>query len=178
MKHLGGIAMVLVGVGLVALGLIFLLGAAGQGSRYAVAVVGLALGGVLAGLGVRLVKVAEAASPEQLRAEILAQARARNGEISEADVEAALGRRAVGAAAVLAGLEGDGRCSRHRSEDGAEYFVFAELQPRLMVRRCEYCRAELPLQQELAQCPNCGGTFKTDVESRSLAGEDLYEMDE
>lgn len=178
MKRLAGVGAVIVGLGLVSLGLLFMMGAAGRGSRYAIAVIGLALGGVLAGVGVRLFKQAEAASPEQLRAEILALAKQRSGEVSEADVEAALGRRAVGAAAVLAALEGDGRCSRHRSKDGAEYFVFAELQPRMVVKRCEFCKAELPLGQELTQCPHCGGTFKTDVETRSMAGEDAYGMDE
>ena len=170
--------MVVFGVGLASLGLLFLLGAAGRGSRYAIAVLGLALGGMVAGLGVRLFKQGEASSPEQLRAEIWALAAKRSGEISEADVEAALGRRAAGAGAVLAALEGDGRCRRGRSRDGAEYFIFPELQPRLMVKRCQFCKEELPLQQSLTQCPNCGGTFKTDLESRSLSGEDIYNMDE
>jgi hypothetical protein len=178
MKRLGGILLVVLGVGLVLLGLLFLMAAGGRSYRYLIAVVSLALGGALAGLGVRLFKRADAASPQQLRAEILALAEKHNGEISEADVEAALGRRARGAGAVLAALEGEQACERH-FRDGRHYFVFQGLQPRLTVRRCEFCNTELPLQQELTECPNCGGTIKTQVERRSVSGgEELYSMDE
>ena len=122
MKRPIAVAMVVAGVGLSLLGILFLMGAAGKATRYLVAVLLLALGGVLAGLGVRMFKKADAASPEQLRAEILELARERNGEVSEGDVEAALGRRAAGAGAVLAGMEGEGLCTRRRTPEGSSYF--------------------------------------------------------
>jgi len=177
MKRVMGILMVVVGVSLVLLGLLFIVGASGQAYRYIAAVIMLALGGALAGLGVRFFKHADAASPEQLRAEILDLARRRNGEISESDVAATLGRRADGADAVLAQMVRDRICDR-RQRDGATFYLFEELQPRLMVRRCEFCKTELPLQEALTECPNCGGTIKTQVESRSLSGKDAYSMDE
>ena len=177
MKRVLGILMVIVGVSLVLLGLLFIVGASGRAYRYIAAVIMLALGGALAGVGVRFFKHAEAASPEQLRAEILDLARRHNGEISEADVAAAMGRRASGADAVLEQMVCDGICDRRRRH-GATYYLFEELQPRLMVRRCEFCKTELPLQEELTECPNCGGTIKTGVESRSLSGQDTYSMDD
>jgi Zn finger protein HypA/HybF involved in hydrogenase expression len=177
MRQLGSVLFVLLGVGLVLLGLLFLMAAGGRPYRYGVAVVCLALGGALAGLGVRLFKQAQAASPEQLRAEILALARARSGEVSEADLAAALGTRAERARPVLAALEGERRCQRHARE-GATYYVFPELQPRLVVRRCEYCQAEVSIAEEATTCPRCGGTIKTQVERKSLSGGDAYSMDE
>jgi hypothetical protein len=177
MKRLAGVALVLGGVGLVLLGLLFLVGAAGRAGRYLVGVVSLTLGGTVAGLGARLVKEAAAASPERLRAEILELARRRSGEVSEAEVGAELGTRAAGAPAVLAALEGERLCVR-RSREGATYFVFESLQPRLVVRRCEYCNAELPVSGNVTSCPTCGGSVKTQVESRSLSGGDAYRMDD
>jgi hypothetical protein len=178
MKRLSSVLLTVLGVGLVLLGLLFLIGAGGRGYRYLIAVISLAVGGALAGLGIRLFKQADAASPAQLRADILELARREDGEISEGEVLAALGRRAVGAPAVLAAMVGEGLCER-KTVKGAPYFVFAELQPRLMVRRCEYCKTELPLAEDLTECPNCGGTIKTQVESRSLSkGDDVYSMDE
>ena len=177
MKRIFAVLLTVVGISLVLLGLLFMLGAAGRIYRYVVAVVCLALGGALAGLGVRFFKQAEAASPEQLRAELLKLARRRNGEISEADVAAALGRRAPAAETELAAMVEQGLCRRRHAE-GAVYYLFEELQPRLVVRRCEFCKAELPLESEITECPNCGGTIKTQVESRSLSGGDHYSMDD
>ena len=72
----------------------------------------------------------------------------------------------------------EGLCQQ-RSGSGEDHYLFQSLQARLLVRRCEYCgaEAELPLAGEIATCPNCGGTVKTQVESRALAG-DRYGMDE
>jgi predicted RNA-binding Zn-ribbon protein involved in translation (DUF1610 family) len=177
MKRLGSLILTLVGIVLVLLGLLFLVGAAGKASRFVVAALSLGLGGVLVGSGARLFKQAEAASPGRLRSELLALARRRNGELSEADVLAALGPRAAGAAAVLAGLEAEGLCVGQR-KDGAAYYVFASLQPRLTVRRCEYCKLEVSLAATETTCPHCGGSIKSQVESRSLSGGQVYRMDE
>jgi Zn finger protein HypA/HybF involved in hydrogenase expression len=177
MKRLSGALLTAAGVILILLGLLFLVGAGGQARRVVIGVVGLGLGGVAAGFGLRLVKQAAAASPEQVRAEILELARRRSGEIALTDVRAALGRRTDVAREVLEALVAEGACTRH-ARSGSEYFVFRDLQPRLMERYCEYCEAELPLNQELAKCPNCGGTLETRVASHSLGEGEAYHMDE
>ncbi len=157
-------------------GLLFLVGAAGRGVRYLVAALGLGLGAALIGLGVRGWKSAEAATPERIRADILALAARRNGEVSEADIVSALGERAGRAPAALQALEAAQACER-RVKDGATYFVFRSLQPRLLVRRCAYCEAEMELAAEVTKCPRCGGSLETHVEARSVAG-GTYRMDE
>lgn len=177
MKRFLSVLAVVLGIALLLLGLLFLVGAGGQLHRYAIGAVALALGAVLIGVGVRLFRQAEAASPAQLRSEILELARREDGEISEGEVLAALGQRAAGAAPVLEAMIREGLCQR-RTVEGAAYFRFPQLQPRLMVLRCEYCNAELPLGEPVTECPNCGGTVKTQVESRSVSSGGLYSMDD
>ena len=50
-------------------------------------------------------------------------------------------------------------------------FVFPELQPRLVLRRCEYREAEVSIAAEATTCPR-------QVERKSLSGGDAYKMDE
>lgn len=177
MKRLGAVILAVLGVGLVLLGLLFLLGAAGMTRRYLVAAVSLAAGAVLAGLGIRFFRQADRITPAYLRAEILDMARRHNGEVSEADLRAGLGRRFPRAEKVIVRMRNEGLCQQRRR--GVElYYVFADMLPRLTVRRCAYCGAELPLDLELSSCPNCGGSIKTGVESLSLSKEGHYSMDE
>ncbi|MBI3184975.1 MAG: hypothetical protein HYZ28_22775 [Myxococcales bacterium] len=177
MKRTGAVLLLAAGVPLMLLGLLFLVGAGGQVRRYAIGAACTALGAVFAGLGLRAWRRAESESPERLRSEVLELAKRRNGEISEADLLAGLGEKAEKAAPVLRALEEEGQCRRERRE-GQVHLVFPGLLPRVHVRRCEYCAAELPLAEEVAKCPRCGGSVKTGVERRSLGGADAYRMDE
>jgi len=163
------------GVLLVGLGLLFLVGSAGQARRLAVAVLALALGGVAAGLGLRAWRRLGRLRPEVLRGEILEAARRRSGIVSEADLVAVLGSRWEAGSAVLRELVGEGVCE---SDAGRRLYVFPSLQPRLAVRRCEYCGSELPLEGEVTSCPSCGGTIKLGVERVALRDGDAYSMDE
>ena len=177
MKRLVGVLLTGLGVVLVLLGLLFLVASAGKPRRLAVAGVGLALGAVATGLGVRSWRRAEALTPERLRADILALAGARNGEVAENELAAALGDRLAAAGPVLDALLAGGTCSR-RVAGGAVYLLFPELQPRLQARTCQYCGAELPIATEVATCPQCGGAITTHVVRRSLAAGEVFAMDE
>ncbi len=177
MKRSASVVLVVVGIGLVALGLLFLVGAGGEVHRFVIAAAGLALGGAAVGFGVRWFKQADRLAPDYIRAEIMELARRRNGEISEPDLMAILGRRWPHALEPLSKMLSAGTC-RKRVVDDTDYYVFVDMQPRLTVRRCEFCSAELPLDGKLTSCPNCGGTLKTDVERLSLSKDDAYSMDE
>lgn len=173
-----GIALVAGGVALVALGLLFLVAAKGELHRYAVGAAGLALGGALAGGGVRLFRRARAALPAYVRAELLALARRRDGRLAAGDLLAAFGPRHETARQEAEALCREGRCERQAAE-GTTWYVFPDLLPRLAVRRCTYCRAELPLDADLTTCPSCGGALRTGVERLALGDTgDLYRMDE
>jgi hypothetical protein len=174
MKILGSVVSVLLGVGLMALGLLFLVGAAGRGSRYLVAAVGLALGGGLCALGAWLFKKVKASSPDQLEADILALAKREDGEVSLAEIAAQLGPRFELGTRQLSRMVDLGLCKR-QDRGGQPYYVFAHLQPRLMVIRCEFCQAELPLNEPVDTCPRCGGSVASKVETK--AASDDYSMD-
>jgi hypothetical protein len=173
------VAVVLVGAGalLMALGLLFLVGAAGQARRLAVAAIALGVGGASAGLGLRSWRALERFRPEVLRGEILAEARRRSGAVSEADLIAVLGPRWEAARPVLGALAAEGAC-QSRTESGRRLYVFPDMEPRLAVRRCEYCGGELPLEGEVTSCPSCGGTLKLGVERVALRDGGAYRMDE
>ncbi len=178
MRRVAAVMGIGLGTLLALLGVLFLVGADGEVRRLVVAAIGLVGGAALVGVGIRLWKVAEALSPARLRVEILEAAKREDGEISAPELEAALGRRFAPAEPVLERLVSEGRC-RRQQRSGGLYYVFPELQPRLAVRRCEYCGAELPLADELSSCPSCGGAVQTGVVQRSFSGgEGLFSMDE
>lgn len=165
------------GVVLLLLGLLFLVGSAGKARRLVVAAISLAGGAVLTGLGVRFWRRAEAESPEQLRAEILALARERNGEVAQPEIAARLGDRFAAAQGVLDALATEGLCQR-KSAGSVIHLVFPSLQPRLQRRVCEYCRAELPISEDVTTCPSCGGTVSTRVVRQSMAAGAVFGMDD
>jgi hypothetical protein len=177
MKRALAVAAVVPGVVLLLFGLLFLVGSAGKGRRLAVAAVSLAAGAVLAGLGLRTWRRADAESPERLRADILALAKERNGEVAMTGVAARLGDRLAAARPVIETLATEGLCER-RSSGGAVYLVFPSLQPRLTVRRCQYCHAELPIAEDVTTCPSCGGTVTAAVVRRSMAAGEAFAMDD
>ncbi len=177
MKRSGGAVLAFFGSCLILLGLLFVVGSDGQMRRLAIGCLGLTLGAVTAGLGVRMFKRADLESPEQLRAEILELARQRNGEISDSDVGAVLGRRRAPGMFVLETMVGEGVC-RRAGHQGSTYFIFPHLQPRLMARYCQYCDAEFAISDESEDCPNCGGTLETRVAARSLSEGAIFNMDE
>jgi len=139
-------------------------------------VVGLGLGGVATGLGIRSYRSAEALSPERLRAEILELAKREDGELSRAEVVAALGTRATAAARIVDAMLAEGVCRRTLLQ-GTEYLVFPALQPRVVGRYCQYCDTELSLAAEVTSCPSCGGTLTRKVVQRALGGEEYFGMD-
>ena len=177
MKRLGSILLVIFGIGMILFGLLFLIGSAGKTHRLAIGAASLALGAVLTGLGVRFFKQADMIQPAYIKAEIMEMARVHNGEVSAPDIQAKLGRRFKHAVDVLADMQAKGICAR-RTKTGTFYYVFDDIIPRQTIRRCEYCHAEISLEEELASCPNCGGSIKTDVEKLSLSKGDFFSMDE
>lgn len=176
MRHLGAMILVGAGVLLVAVGLLFLVAAGGHAHRYLVGAAAMGLGAVLAGLGARAFRRARALEPAALRAEVLALARGRDGRVSATDLAAALGPRLEAARPVIEALCRDGVCAREEA-DASTWYVFRDLLPRLAVRRCRFCEAELPLAEDTTRCPSCGGEVRVGVERVAMGDDDLYRMD-
>lgn len=178
MKSKGcGAVVVAGGVLMILFGLLFLVGAGGQARRIFIGFAGLGLGGVAAGFGVRAFKRALSDSPEQIRAEIMALAGRHNGEISEEDIAAELGSRFEVSKKVLQGLLSSGTC-RRASHNRGVFYVFPELQPRLLVQRCTYCKTEFDLSENINKCPNCAGPIETGVASFSMSSGGYFHMDQ
>lgn len=177
MKHLFAIVLVVVGILAALLGILFLIGAAGQTGRYLVSLASLVTAAVTLGFGLLLFRQAKRLDPELIRAEILELAQKKNGELSQQDIQALLAKRFDAAAPVLLQMQQRGVCQM-ASKDGVTYYNFLSLQPRLTIRRCEFCQAELPLAATLVSCPQCGGTVTTEVQQVSLSNSKLYGMDE
>lgn len=176
MKRILSIFLLLGGVGTLLLGMLFIIGAGGQAHRYVVGLVGLGAGVAAIGFGIRWFRAAEADSPEQVLADLLEAARRKSGEISELELVAALGKRARLAPKILERLVAEGLCERRR-RDEATYYVFRDLQPRLFVRRCQFCGAEQSIASDATKCPRCGGAVASAVERRALS-DGAYRMDE
>ena len=176
MKRLLAVLFVTLGGALLLLGLLFVVGAGGQIHRYLIAAAGLAVGAVLVGFGVRWFRAAEADAPEQVLAQILAAAGKKNGELSELELLAALGKRAVLAPPILEKLLAEKLCER-QAKEGATFWLFRDLQPRLFVRKCEFCGAEMSIASAATKCPRCGGEVASAVARRAVS-DGAYKMDE
>lgn len=162
---------------MVLLGLLFFIGSAGKAYRILTAAISLGMGAACLGFGVRFFKQANRLLPSYISEEIIELAKEKNGELSESDLMAMLGARWTHAAGPLQKMLSTGVCKK-RLKKQVVYYVFEGMLPRLTIRRCEFCGAELPLDKSLTTCPNCGGTIKTEVESLSLGQSDVFSMDE
>lgn len=119
---------------------------------------------------------ADRETPDRIANEILELARQRDGELSWSDVAAALGPRTNLAEPVVDELVRRGNCKR-TDREGKRFLVFDGLQPRLMIRRCKFCKTEAPIGDPREQCSNCGGPLETVRQARGASRSDLYGMD-
>jgi hypothetical protein len=158
MKRLLGLLGMTGGATIGLLGLLFIVGWGGQVRRLVVAAILLAIATMLILLGSRQVRAARQASREVLVPELLRLAELGSGVLTEADVLARLGERAVLGMELLREMAARGDC-RREARDGVVAFVFPELEPRLVIRRCRYCGFESPIAGAVTNepCPRCGG---------------------
>lgn len=177
MGRVSAIASNAAGLFLLLLGLLFLLGAAGQIRRVFIGLVFMGAGAILMGLGIRALKRLALITSEKLREDILELARRQDGEIAWKEVVAKLGWRAEHGLPVIEQMMREGSC-RRRLRKSETFYIFPELQPRLMVLYCEYCKAEYPISSDQTSCPNCGGPLVTRVAVRSLSEGEFFGMDE
>ncbi len=144
---------------LIAVGLLFLCAAMRQPSRFVLAFALLVIGGGLAFWSGQSLRRIREASPERLGDRIIALAGTSDAEVTQAQVVADLNVSDEAALAALSKLEADGRCYRERREDRT-FYVFPELRPGKVVRRCPYCGREYSVKEALHTCPNCGGNLE------------------
>lgn len=153
------IAILAVGILLLAGGLIFLCAATQNAARFPIALALLIVGGALAAwAGLRLRRAREL-SPAVLDDRITALADTHDAEVTLAQVVGELQVPDEAARAALARLEADGFCHQERREDKTVY-VFPGLKDSRVVRRCVYCGSEYSVREPLHKCSNCGGKLE------------------
>jgi len=155
MRRIASLFAILVGLGSGLLGLLFLVGYGGHLHRLVVGGIGLALCGVLLGVGIKFWKQAQARTPEQVRKDVLSLASKRGGSITEADVVAAISDRAEVATQALQDMVRVGIC-QPRWVEGVQRYEFPQLQAMVVVRRCSHCGWEAPLMSTQSTCSLCG----------------------
>jgi hypothetical protein len=137
-----------------AFGLIFLIA-----GRSLVAIVLLAIGGLLLTWSVVTLRRLAEISPEALATGIVDLARRLEGEVTIAQVQAEFRIPQAQALAALEGLHGSGQCQLEQRADH-DVYVFKSVMPAKAIKRCAYCGSTFAVKSALRECPNCGAALE------------------
>jgi hypothetical protein len=152
------LAVLSLGVLLLAGGLIFLCAAVEKPTRAPVALALLLTGGGLAVWSGYRWRQARLRSPDLLGDRIVELAAAHDARVTLAQVISALDVTEDDARAALAHLEANG-LSHPEHQGSKTVYVLPGLVQTKVVRRCSYCGSEFAVRKPLHKCPNCGGTL-------------------
>jgi hypothetical protein len=152
-------ASLLLGVLLLAGGLIFLCATVEKPARAPVAIALLLAGGGLAAWSGYRWRQARQRSPEMLGDRIVDLAAAHDARVTLAQVISALDVTEDDARAALARLEATG-LSRAEQQGSKTVYLFPGLVQTQVVRRCSYCGSEFAVRKPFHKCPSCGGTLE------------------
>lgn len=148
-----------VGIGLAVLGVIFLIAAAGSGTRL---IAGLAMGaiGVAAAVfGISRLRLIKESDPERVMTRIADLATRSGGDVTLGQVVGDLRVPTAVAERALSDLTGRGMCTVERR--GQEtFYVFGGIKPDKVTRECPYCGSEFSIREPRDTCPSCGGNLK------------------
>ena len=159
MKKLLGIVQVLVSIPFFTFGILFLIAAMSNPSRFWVALVLLAIGAVLLVSGIRRLRRLAEMSPDALKTSAVELARRLGGELTLSQFRAEYRLSEEQAAPILEQLVADGTCRREERGERVVYVVTGLL-PSLAEKVCPYCGSKLPVRSALRKCPNCGGQLE------------------
>ena len=159
MSKLTSILVILISIPFLGFGLIFLIAAATNPSRFLTALALLAIGGLLLAAGAfRLRRLAEI-SPEALATGIVDLARRLGGEVTVSQVQAEFRIPNAMALGALERLCGRGECQREQRKD-IDAYLFKGVMPAKAIKRCPYCGSEFAVKSAMRQCPNCGANLE------------------
>jgi len=157
-RRVSTLALLSLGVLLLAGGLIFLCAAVEKPTRAPVAMALLLAGGGLAVWSGYRWRQARLRSPDLLGDRIVDLAVANDARLTLAQVISVLDVTEEDARAALAHLEAEGLSHAER-QGAATVYVFPGLVLTKVARRCSYCGSEFAVRKPLHKCPNCGGTL-------------------
>jgi len=152
-------------LGLVLLGLLFLIASRSDGHRLPVGMAMLVAGLCLLAAGVTVFRQGIRQSPERIQQEILGLARRNHGEVSRETLDAALGSGDLVEQQVRALVERG--VARQSSREGRRILVFPDYLLELVVKKCPFCGNDYPVRDEVEKCPGCGADLKISREKVS-----------
>ena len=153
------IAVLAVGIGLVFLGVIFLIASSGSATRLIVGLVLSGLGGVAIIFAITRLKLIKEADPERVMTRIADLATRSGGDVTLGQVVGDLGVPTALAERALSDLTGRGMCTVERR--GQEtFYVFGGIRPDKVTRECPYCGSEFSIREPRDTCPSCGANLK------------------
>lgn len=153
------VVLFIIGVGLLGLGLLFLMGSGGQSSRSLTGFVMLGVGvaSLIGGSGLRSSVIKN--MPSMIDADMIRLASRSDGRISVGMVVSDLHITRGQALESLDRLSGNGTARPEPTDDGVIY-IFERVKPKRKIRKCVYCGAEYPVSKPITKCENCGGEVK------------------
>ena len=159
MKKLLPFAAIAVAIVLIIVGLIFLIAANNNPSRFLTAVALLAVGSGLTWVSIRRLRRIQDLAPRNLDTSIVDLARRLGGEASVAQVRAEFRIDQTLATEALERLRDQGIAQIEPRGAGIVY-LFKGVIPARAIRKCPYCGSEFPVRQAMHSCPNCGGNLE------------------
>lgn len=159
MVRLGYLAILIFFSAIVGTGLLFLCAASVSPERMVLAFALLVVGVVGSGWTALSYSRWYRREPSVLAARITDLAAQGDGEVSLAQVMAALDVPAAVAQAAMDHLQQKDQCHLESRANGQVY-VFPGLKERRMIRKCVYCGSTFPVREPLQKCPNCGGNLE------------------
>lgn len=159
MKKLVAILVVLLSIPFYTVGILFLIAAVTNTSRFPVALVLLAIATLLLTAGLKRLRRLAEISPEALKTGAVELARRLGGELTASQLRAEYRISQELAVNTLEKLCAEGTCTREQRGERMVY-VFKGLLPSMVEKVCPYCGTKLPVRTALRKCPNCGAQLE------------------
>lgn len=150
------VVLFIVGIGLLGLGLLFLMGSGNESSTFltGILMLGVGIAALVGGSGV-LASVKKN-TPAIIDADVMRLAARSDGRLTADMAVASLHISKAQALESLDRLAADGSARPDMTDSGVVY-IFDKVKPKGKVRKCKYCGAEYPVAKPVTKCENCGG---------------------
>ncbi len=159
MKKILYVVLFIVGVGLIGLGLLFLMGSGGQSSRSSTGFIMLGIGIASMVIGSTVKANVTKNTPSIIDADVMRLAARSDGRVT---ADMAVSDLHITKAQALESLDrlASAGTARPEMNDSGMTYVFANVKPKKKIRKCQFCGTEYPVSQPITKCTKCGGTVK------------------
>ena len=159
LKRILYIILYVIGAALIALAVLFFIASSSNPSHIGTAVACGAAGIGAFFIGAVLKRNSDDSNPILIDRDVITLAAKYNGRLTVDMVVSELGITRPQALQSLDRLVNSG-VARLEVSQTEQYYIFASVKPKRMIRKCIYCGREFPLAQPVTICSYCGGTVK------------------